>query len=58
MLDPSIIKNSVYFEKSEIKWYSFDQLAKLKSKARIYFKPILDEIIKDKENIKAYLSQY
>jgi len=58
MLNPSIIKNSVYFEKSEIKWYSFDELAKLKSKSRYYFKPILDEIIKDKEKIKAYLCQY
>jgi hypothetical protein len=54
-LDPNIIKNSKIFEKEEIRWVSINELNKMRSKFRYFFLPIIDEIYKEREKIRAFM---
>ena len=48
-LDPNIISSTTIFEKTEIKWFSFDDIKKQKSKFRTFYQNIVQHIL-DKEN--------
>jgi 8-oxo-dGTP pyrophosphatase MutT (NUDIX family) len=54
-LDPNIIKNSKIFEKEEIRWVSINELNKMRSKFRFFFLPIIDQIYKEREKIRAFM---
>jgi 8-oxo-dGTP pyrophosphatase MutT (NUDIX family) len=54
-LDPNIIKNSKIFEKEEIRWVSINELNKMRSKFRFFFLPIIDQIYKERETIRAFM---
>jgi 8-oxo-dGTP pyrophosphatase MutT (NUDIX family) len=44
-LDPKIIKNTKIFEKTQIKWFSFDDMKKQHNEFRSFYKNIVDLII-------------
>jgi len=55
-LDPKVYKNSMLFEKSEICWFSLDDLMREKSKFRKFYRNIVDCILEKKEDIKKFLT--
>jgi len=57
-LDPKIIENSKIFEKSEIKWFSFDEIKKNHSKFRSFYQNIINLILKDEESINKFVKKY
>ena len=54
-LDPSIIKKSTIFEKSQIKWVSIDELNKLE--IRKFYQPIVQNIINEKLSIERFIKR-
>jgi len=52
-LDPTVIKRSKIFEKAEIRWVCIDELKKMRPKFRHFFTPIVDQILENKDEIKA-----
>jgi 8-oxo-dGTP pyrophosphatase MutT (NUDIX family) len=56
-LDPEVIQKSKIFEKEEIRWISIDEIMKMKSQFRFFFKPILDRIYREKEEIKKFVAK-
>ena len=50
-LPKGLIKKSKIFEKSEIRWVCIDDLKKMSSQFRIYFKEIIKKILGQKEEI-------
>ena len=43
------------FEKTEIKWFSFEDIQKNKKKFRKFYQNIIDSILKNKKNIKKFI---
>jgi 8-oxo-dGTP pyrophosphatase MutT (NUDIX family) len=43
------------FEKAEIKWFCIDELKKNADKFRVYYKDIIDLILKDKRSIQQFI---
>lgn len=56
-LDPTVIKISKIFEKAEIKWVCIDDLEKMRPKFRHFFTPIIDQILENKDTIKAFVNK-
>lgn len=56
-LDESVIKTSKIFEKAEIRWICIDDLLKNRNKFRHYFVPLLDKLIKNKDDIHKLTTQ-
>ena len=54
-LDPQVIKKTKIFEKEEIRWICIDEIRKMKSQFRFFFKPIVDRIYNEKEQIKQFI---
>jgi hypothetical protein len=54
-LDPQVIKKSKIFEKEEIRWMCIDEIKKMKPQFRFFFKPIVDRIHNEKEDIKKFI---
>jgi hypothetical protein len=54
-LDPTIIRESKIFEKSEIKWIGLDQLSKMKSQFRSYFQNMVNKISDEKSEIDVFI---
>jgi hypothetical protein len=54
-LDPKIIKNTKIFEKTQIKWFSFDDMKKHHSEFRSFYKNIVDLIILDRSIIEKFV---
>ena len=52
-LDPTVIKRSKIFEKAEIRWVCIDELKQMRPKFRHFFTPIVDQILENKDEIKA-----
>jgi len=50
-LDPSIIRDSKLFEKTQIKWFDINELAKRRSEFRDFYRNIVDLIIDRKGEI-------
>jgi len=56
-LSKKIIRDMKIFEKTEIKWFSFEDIQKNKSKFRNFYQNIVDLILKNKKNIKKFLNK-
>lgn len=56
-LDPNLIKKSKIFEKAEIKWVCVDDLPKMRKDFRFYFKVVVDDIIKQKDDIFNFIKK-
>ena len=56
-LDQSLIKKSKIFEKSEIKWFSVDELVKRKKDFKKWYQEIINKIINSKNDIYKFIKQ-
>jgi len=54
-LDPNIIKDSKIFEKTQIKWFSFDEIKKNRSKFRSFYKNVIDLILGNRLEIVKFV---
>lgn len=52
-LDPSIIRDSKLFEKTQIRWFDINELAKRRSEFRDFYRNIIDLILEKKTEIIA-----
>jgi 8-oxo-dGTP pyrophosphatase MutT (NUDIX family) len=52
-LDPSIIRDSKLFEKTQIRWFDINELAKRRSEFRDFYRNIVDLILEKKAEIIA-----
>jgi hypothetical protein len=55
-LKPQIIKDSKIFEKAEIRWVCIDDLMKMRSKFRSFYKNIVDLLLENKAGIHKFIS--
>jgi len=55
-LDPQVIQKSKIFEKEEIRWVCVDDIKKMKQEFRFFFKPIVDRIYNEREQIKQFIA--
>ena len=53
-LDPKIIRDSKIFEKTQIKWFSFDQIKKNYNEFRSFYKNVVDLIMENKSDIEKF----
>jgi 8-oxo-dGTP pyrophosphatase MutT (NUDIX family) len=56
-LDPSIIKKTKIFEKSEIRWICIDELSKMRNKFRSFFRFSVDKLLQDKDEIYNFIKK-
>jgi hypothetical protein len=56
-LDPQVIKKTKIFEKEVIRWVSIDEIKKMKPQFRFFFKPIVDRIYNEREEIKKFITK-
>ena len=54
-LDPKIIRDSKIFEKTQIKWFSFDEIKKNRSKFRSFYKNVIDLILGNRLEIVKFV---
>lgn len=54
-LSKKIIRDMKIFEKTEIKWFSFEELKKNKNNFRKFYQNIVDLILKNKKNIQKFI---
>jgi 8-oxo-dGTP pyrophosphatase MutT (NUDIX family) len=54
-LDPKIIRDSKIFEKTQIKWFSFEELKKNHNEFRSFYQNIVDLIIENKNGIEKFV---
>lgn len=54
-LSKNLIKNSKIFEKEEIKWIEVNQIPKMRSQFRHYFRDVADQIYSERNKIKAFI---
>lgn len=57
-LDPRIIRDSKLFEKTEIRWFSFPDIAKNKSQFRTFYKNIVDNILNQRAEITSFVKRH
>ena len=54
-LPPKVFKSTKIFEKSEIRWICVDDIKKMQSQFRFWYKHIIDMILNQKESIKSFI---
>jgi 8-oxo-dGTP pyrophosphatase MutT (NUDIX family) len=54
-LDPKIIKNTKIFEKTQIKWFSINDIKKNYNQFRTFYKNIIDTILNDQKQINMFV---
>lgn len=54
-LDHKIIRDTKIFEKTEIKWFSFEDIKKNKKHFRKFYQNIIEIILKNEKNIKKFI---
>jgi len=54
-LDPKIIKDSKIFEKTQIKWFSFDDINKYYNEFRSFYKNVIKLILKNRTGIEEFV---
>jgi len=54
-LDSKIIRDSKIFEKTQIKWFSFDEIKKHRSKFRSFYKNVIDLILENRLEIVKFV---
>jgi len=57
-LDPKIIRDTKIFEKTQIKWFSFDDIQKQHNEFRSFYQNIVDLIIQHKSSIETFVRKY
>ena len=55
-LDPKIIRDTKIFEKTQIKWFSFNEIKKDRSKFRSFYRNVVDLILENKLEIKKFVT--
>jgi hypothetical protein len=56
-LPPKVFKSTKIFEKSEIRWICVDDIKKMQSQFRFWYKHIIDMILNQKESIKSFINK-
>ena len=56
-LDPKIIKNTKIFEKTQIKWFSFEEIKQKQKQFRSFYQNIIKLILDNKTNIIKFMKQ-
>jgi transcription termination factor NusB len=54
-LEPKVIRNTKIFEKTQIKWFSLDEIKKNKKQFRSFYQNIVDLILADQSNIDSFV---
>ena len=54
ILDPKIIRDSKIFEKTQIKWFSFDEIKKNHNEFRSFYQNVVDLIMDNKNGIEIF----
>lgn len=54
-LDSKIIRNTKIFEKTQIKWFSFDDIKNNKNQFRSFYQNIIDQILSEKSKIEKFV---
>jgi 8-oxo-dGTP pyrophosphatase MutT (NUDIX family) len=54
-LDPNIIRDTKIFEKTEIRWFTFSDMVKLKSQFRSFYQNIVSLILNDRVEIEKFV---
>ena len=54
-LDPKVIRDTKIFEKTQIKWFSLDEIKKNKKQFRSFYQNIVDLILADQSNIDSFV---
>ena len=54
-LDPKIISDTKIFEKTQIKWFSFEDIKNHHDDFRSFYKNVVDLIMKNKSNIEIFI---
>lgn len=54
-LDPKIIEDTKIFEKTQIKWFSYDDIQKEYKQFRNFYQKIIDLILQDKSKINKFV---
>jgi hypothetical protein len=55
-LDNKIIRDSKIFEKAEIRWICIDELSKMRSKFRSFYRNIVDLLLNQKDSIRKFIN--
>lgn len=56
-LEPEVIKKTKIFEKEEIRWVCVDEIKKMKHQFRFFFKPLVDRLYNEREDIKKFIAK-
>jgi len=56
-LDPEIIRNTKIFEKTQIKWFSFDEIQKHHNEFRSFYQNIVVKILHHKSEIESFVQK-
>jgi 8-oxo-dGTP pyrophosphatase MutT (NUDIX family) len=56
-LEPEVIKKTKIFEKEEIRWVCVDEIKKMKPQFRFFFKPLVDRLYNEREDIKKFIAK-
>lgn len=54
-LDPKIIRDTKIFEKTQIKWFSFNDIKKQRNNFRSFYKNIVDLLLENKPHIELFI---
>lgn len=54
-LDPNIIRDTKIFEKTEIRWFTFSDMVKVKSQFRSFYQNIVSLILNDRDKIEKFV---
>jgi 8-oxo-dGTP pyrophosphatase MutT (NUDIX family) len=54
-LDPKVIRDTKIFEKTQIRWFSFDEIKKNKKQFRSFYQNIVDSILADRTKIEKFI---
>ena len=53
-LDPSVIRDTKIFEKTQIKWFDINELAKRRNEFRSFYRNIIDLILENKTELEKF----
>jgi protein associated with RNAse G/E len=56
-LDPSVIRDTKIFEKTQIKWFDINELAKRRNEFRSFYRNIIDLILENKTELEKFARQ-
>lgn len=56
-LDPKIIRDTKIFEKTQIKWFSFNDMKKQRNNFRSFYKNIVDLLLENKSKIEIFVNK-